>query len=63
MRRIFPQYVEDVTAWDYQYQMKKDAGPVEHDTKVRPKSEPAGSQRSSSEDRPKRGCGGRGWGR
>ncbi|WP_158942199.1 molybdopterin-dependent oxidoreductase [Granulicella sp. S190] len=38
-----PQYVDDVTAWEYQYETKKDAGPVEHDTKVRPKSEPAGA--------------------
>src|SRR5271154_2144329 len=34
-----PQYVDDVTAWEYQYEAKKEAGPAEHDTKVRPKSE------------------------
>jgi hypothetical protein len=33
----FPQYVSDVTAWEYQYAAKKEAGPVEHDTKVAPK--------------------------
>ncbi|MDQ2835655.1 MAG: molybdopterin-dependent oxidoreductase [Acidobacteriota bacterium] len=35
--RRFPQYVDDVTAWEYKYAAKKDAGPVEHDTKVAPK--------------------------
>ena len=35
--RRFPQYVEDVTAWEYQYAAKKEPGPVEHDTKVAPK--------------------------
>ena len=35
----FPQYVEDVTAWEYKYAAKKEPGPVEHDTKVRPKTE------------------------
>jgi hypothetical protein len=35
----FPQYVEDVTAWEYKYAAKKDAGPVLHDTKVAPKDE------------------------
>jgi hypothetical protein len=35
----FPQYVDDVTAWEYQYAAKKDPGPVEHDTKVAPKKE------------------------
>jgi hypothetical protein len=33
-----PQYVSDVTAWEYQYVAKKEAGPVEHDTKVAPKA-------------------------
>jgi hypothetical protein len=33
-----PQYVDDVTAWEYQYVAKKEAGPVEHDTKVAPKA-------------------------
>jgi hypothetical protein len=37
--RRLPQYVDDVTAWEYEYVAKKEAGPVEHDTKVRPKSE------------------------
>jgi hypothetical protein len=37
-RRLL-QYVDDVTAWEYRYEVKKEAGPVEHDTKVRPKSE------------------------
>jgi hypothetical protein len=32
------QYVEDVTAWEYQYAEKKNTGPVEHDTKVAPKA-------------------------
>src|ERR1700692_842408 len=35
----FPQYVDDVTAWEYQYAAKKEPGPVEHDTKVAPKDE------------------------
>jgi hypothetical protein len=35
----FPQYVDDVTAWEYRYAAKKEAGPVEHDTKVAPKDE------------------------
>jgi len=35
--RRFPQYVDDVTAWDYKYAAKKEPGPVEHDTKVAPK--------------------------
>jgi hypothetical protein len=34
-----PQYVDDVTAWEYKYAAKKEPGPVEHDTKVRPKTE------------------------
>jgi hypothetical protein len=34
-----PQYVEDVTTWEYGYAAKKEAGPVEHDTKVAPKTE------------------------
>ena len=35
----FPQYVDDVTAWEYKYAAKKDNGPVLHDTKVAPKDE------------------------
>jgi hypothetical protein len=35
----FPQYVDDVTAWEYQYVAKKEPAPVEHDTKVAPKDE------------------------
>jgi Oxidoreductase molybdopterin binding domain len=35
----FPQYVDDVTAWEYKYAEKKEAAPVEHDTKVAPKAE------------------------
>ena len=35
----FPQYVDDVTAWEYKYAAKKEPGPVEHDTKVAPKDE------------------------
>jgi hypothetical protein len=35
----FPQYVDDVTAWEYKYAAKKEAGPVLHDTKVAPKDE------------------------
>jgi hypothetical protein len=35
----FPQYVDDVTAWEYKYAVKKEAGPVLHDTKVNPKDE------------------------
>jgi hypothetical protein len=35
----FPQYVDDVTAWEYKYAEKKDAGPALHDTKVAPKDE------------------------
>jgi hypothetical protein len=35
----FPQYVDDVTAWEYKYAAKKDSGPVLHDTKVAPKDE------------------------
>jgi hypothetical protein len=35
----FPQYVEDVTVWEYKYAVKKEPGPVEHDTKVAPKEE------------------------
>ena len=35
----FPQYVEDVTAWEYKYAAKKEPGPVLHDTKVNPKDE------------------------
>jgi hypothetical protein len=44
--KSLPQYVDDVTAWDYQYETKKDAGPVEHDTKVRPKSEPSAAAKA-----------------
>ncbi len=49
-----PQYVDDVTAWEYQYQVKQEVGPVEHDTKVRPKSEtnaegPVGKTDSNSD--------------
>jgi hypothetical protein len=35
----FPQYVDDVTAWEYKYAAKKEPGPVQHDTKVAPKDE------------------------
>lgn len=35
----FPQYVDDVTAWEYKYAAKKEPGPVLHDTKVAPKDE------------------------
>jgi hypothetical protein len=35
----FPQYADDVTAWEYKYAAKKEPGPVEHDTKVAPKDE------------------------
>jgi hypothetical protein len=35
----FPQYVDDVTAWEYKYAARKDSGPVLHDTKVAPKDE------------------------
>jgi hypothetical protein len=35
----FPQYVEDVTAWEYKYAATKEASPVLHDTKVNPKDE------------------------
>jgi hypothetical protein len=35
----FPQYVDDVTAWEYKYAAKEDTGPVLHDTKVAPKEE------------------------
>jgi hypothetical protein len=35
----FPQYVDDVTAWEYKYAVKKETGPVLHDTKVAPKDE------------------------
>ncbi|HXC95329.1 MAG TPA: molybdopterin-dependent oxidoreductase [Edaphobacter sp.] len=35
----FPQYVDDVTAWEYQYAEKKEPAPVEHDTKVAPKDD------------------------
>ncbi len=35
----FPQYVDDVTAWEYKYAAKKEDGPALHDTKVAPKDE------------------------
>jgi Oxidoreductase molybdopterin binding domain len=35
----FPQYVDDVTGWEYKYAAKKEPGPVQHDTKVAPKDE------------------------
>ena len=35
--RRFPQYVDDVTAWEYRYAAEKMRSPVEHDTKVAPK--------------------------
>lgn len=35
----FPQYVDDVTAWEYKYSAKKEPAPVLHDTKVNPKDE------------------------
>jgi hypothetical protein len=35
----FPQYVDDVTAWEYKYAAQKESGPVLHDTKVNPKDE------------------------
>ena len=35
----FPQYVEDVTAWEYKYVATKQSGPTLHDTKVAPKDE------------------------
>jgi len=35
--KSLPQYVDDVTAWEYGYVAKKEPGPVEHDTKVAPK--------------------------
>jgi hypothetical protein len=47
-----PQYAEDVTAWEYQYEAKKEAGPVEHDTKVRPKSEPMGTEDAAAKADP-----------
>jgi DMSO/TMAO reductase YedYZ molybdopterin-dependent catalytic subunit len=34
----FAQYVDDVTAWEYKYAAKKEAGPEQHDTKVAPKA-------------------------
>ena len=33
----YPQYVDDVTAWEYQYAGVTQPAPVEHDTKVDPK--------------------------
>src|SRR5271170_895856 len=47
-----PQYADDVTAWEYQYEVKKEAGPVEHDTKVRPKSEPAAADDATAKADP-----------
>jgi hypothetical protein len=47
-----PQYVEDVTAWEYQYETKQEAGPMEHDTKVRPKSESAGAESATAKADP-----------
>src|SRR5258708_7453850 len=35
----FPQYVDDVTAWEDRYAAKREPGPVQHDTKVAPKGE------------------------
>ena len=35
----FPQYVDDVTEWEYKYAAKKEPSPVLHDTKVAPKDE------------------------
>jgi len=35
----FPQYVDDVTAWEYKYAAMKRSGPTLHDTKVAPKDE------------------------
>jgi hypothetical protein len=35
----FPQYVDDVTSWEYKYAAKKETAPVSHDTKVAPKDE------------------------
>jgi hypothetical protein len=37
--KSFSQYVDDVTAWEYKYTVKKEAGPILHDTKVNPKDE------------------------
>jgi hypothetical protein len=34
-----PQYVDDVTAWEYKYAAKRETGPLLHDTKVAPKDE------------------------
>jgi Oxidoreductase molybdopterin binding domain len=36
--RRFAQYTDDVTSWEYRYVQAKEAGPVEHDTKVAPKA-------------------------
>ena len=35
----FPQYVDDVTGWEYKYAAKKESRPTLHDTKVAPKGE------------------------
>jgi hypothetical protein len=48
--RRLPQYVDDVTAWEYEYAAKKEAGPVEHDTKVRPKSEANTEEKAAKAD-------------
>jgi hypothetical protein len=37
--KSFSQYVDDVTAWEYKYAVKKEAGPVLQDMKVNPKDE------------------------
>ena len=36
--RRFPQYVDDVTTWEYRYAAEKMPAPAEHDTKVAPKN-------------------------
>jgi hypothetical protein len=48
--KLLPQYVEDVTAWEYKYAAKKDAGPVEHDTKVAPKAAVEGNGAKAKAD-------------
>ena len=37
--KMYPQYVDDVTAWDYKYVAKKEDDSGNHDTKVAPKAE------------------------
>ncbi len=50
----FPQYVSDVTAWEYKYAAKKDEGGKDdaasgnHDTKVAPKTEGAATEGASA---------------